>query len=190
VVAAAVRVFARKGYADASIQDIADEADVVPTAVYYHFSGKDQLFEVALRHVLDATSEVAQSVRDDAMPVDAEVLVRGIEAVWAWLEEHPDEATFLYGHSPGATPQAQVLLRQYETRHVERAFDYLRADPLPDGSSPEDRRAEHLLAARTLINLLISVHGLRMEGGPLARHSSRALRAGLREVARRIVVGA
>jgi AcrR family transcriptional regulator len=190
VVAAAVRVFARKGFADASIQDIADEADVVPTAVYYHFSGKEQLFEVALRHVLDATSAVVQGVRGETLPVDGETLLRGIEAVWAWLEEHPDEATFLHGHTPAATPQAQVLLREYEARHVEQAFDYLRNDPLPDGMSAEDRRAAHLLVARTLINLLIGVHGLRMEGGPLARHSSRSLRTSLREVARRIALGA
>ena len=49
IVTAAIQVFARQGYADASIQEVAAEAGVAPTAVYYHFSGKEDLFDVALR---------------------------------------------------------------------------------------------------------------------------------------------
>ena len=52
--AAAVRVFAREGFVDASIQAVAAEAGVAPTAVYYHFAGKDALFEAALGTVHDA----------------------------------------------------------------------------------------------------------------------------------------
>src|SRR3954470_9963287 len=78
IVDAAIRVFARKGYADASIQDVAEQARVVPTAVYYHFSGKDELFDVALRRVMAETDEVVRNIRPDAEPGDAETLTQVI----------------------------------------------------------------------------------------------------------------
>ncbi len=49
IVDAANKVFARTGFAETSVQDVAEEAGVVPTAVYYHFAGKDELFDVALQ---------------------------------------------------------------------------------------------------------------------------------------------
>ncbi len=51
IVDAAIRQFARKGFVDASISDVAEEADVVVTAVYYHFSGKEELFSAAVDQV-------------------------------------------------------------------------------------------------------------------------------------------
>src|SRR4051812_4933735 len=92
IIDAAIRVFARKGYADASIQDVAEQAHVVPTAVYYHFSGKDELFDVALRRVMAETDDLVRSVRPDDEAADAGALGRVIAAVWDWTEEHPDEA--------------------------------------------------------------------------------------------------
>ena len=52
IVDAAIKVFSSQGFADAKIHDIAQEAGVAPTAVYYHFDGKPDLFEAALREVL------------------------------------------------------------------------------------------------------------------------------------------
>ena len=39
--AEAIRLFARKGFVDASIGDVAEEAEVAVTAVNYHSSGKE-----------------------------------------------------------------------------------------------------------------------------------------------------
>jgi AcrR family transcriptional regulator len=44
LVAAAARVFARRGFHGASIEEIAREAGFTTGAVYWHFSGKDDLF--------------------------------------------------------------------------------------------------------------------------------------------------
>ncbi len=41
---AAIRVFARKGYHDARMDDIVAEAHVSKGGVYFHFPGKDRLF--------------------------------------------------------------------------------------------------------------------------------------------------
>ena len=58
IVAAAIKVFSSQGFGDAKIHDIAHEAGVAPTAVYYHFDGKPDLFEAALRHVLGSITSV------------------------------------------------------------------------------------------------------------------------------------
>ena len=72
-----------------SMQDIAAEAGVAPTAVYYHFAGKEDLFDVALRGVMETVTAVVRSARADDEPGDAESLGHVIEAVWEWLDAHP-----------------------------------------------------------------------------------------------------
>jgi AcrR family transcriptional regulator len=187
IVAAAVRVFARNGFAETSIQDVADEAGVVPTAVYYHFAGKDELFDVALDAVISELDEVVEAARPEGDQGGA--LPQIIAAVWTWIETRPDHARILYSHLPGATKQAQVLRRRFEEQHIERAFVYARQAP-PDQRRHRSAAAAHAaaqLSVRTLISMLVAIHPMRLEGGPLARRSPRALRRALEDVSQRIV---
>jgi len=92
IIDAAIKVFARTGFAETSVQDIADEAQVVPTAVYYHFDGKEELLELAMRRVFDQLNAVVEEARPDTEPGDAKGLLRVIDAVWDWVEKNPDEA--------------------------------------------------------------------------------------------------
>lgn len=45
VVKAAIRIFARKGYAGASTREICKEAGVTKPVLYYHFLGKEHLYQ-------------------------------------------------------------------------------------------------------------------------------------------------
>src|SRR3954447_5307175 len=61
---AAARVFARKGFHEATIADVAHEAGYSTGAIYVHFSGKDELFlEVAADYVATRARE-NRGVRD------------------------------------------------------------------------------------------------------------------------------
>ncbi len=187
IVDAAIKVFSRSGYAETSIQDVADEAGVVPTAVYYHFAGKDELFNVALQTVITELDEVVEQSRPEGDQSHALGLI--ISAVWTWIEQRPDHARILYSHLPGATRQAQVLRKEFEEQHIERAFVYARQAP-PDERRHRTAAATHAasrLSVRTLISLLIAIHPMRLEGGPLSRRSPKALRAALEAVSQRIV---
>jgi AcrR family transcriptional regulator len=53
LVAAAATVFARLGFAGASLEDIADEAGLTKGAVYSNFESKDDLIKAVLRDRLD-----------------------------------------------------------------------------------------------------------------------------------------
>src|SRR4051812_15143526 len=127
IIDAAIKVFARSGFAETSIQDVAEEAGVVPTAVYYHFAGKDQLFDVALQSVIAELDEVVEQARPEGDQSSALPLI--IAAVWEWIESRPEHARILYTHLPGATKQAQLLRVQFEEQHIEQAFVYARQTP-------------------------------------------------------------
>lgn len=53
ILAAAFTVFARRGFTQAGVQEIADEANVAKPTVYSHFEDKEDLF----RHAMTATAD-------------------------------------------------------------------------------------------------------------------------------------
>lgn len=187
IIGAAVRVFGRKGFAETSVQDIADEAEVVPTAVYYHFDGKEELLELAMRRVFDQLNAVVEKARPDTEPGDAKGLLRVIDAVWDWVERNPDEARLFQIQVASANGKVKLLRDEFEQRHIQRAYDYL-----PEGTtrSPRAARARHAaqaLAVRTLISTTMLVTALRAEGGPLAGLPPRAVQQAVRATALRII---
>jgi AcrR family transcriptional regulator len=53
LVAVAARVFAEKGYANATIRDIGAAAGIIPGSLYYHFDSKEALLEAIVAPVYD-----------------------------------------------------------------------------------------------------------------------------------------
>jgi AcrR family transcriptional regulator len=185
IIDAAIREFARQGFADASISDVARAADVTATAVYYHFSGKDELLSAAVARVFSSISEVVGEARRDDQASDPKVLDAVIDAVWDWIDDHPDEATLFYLQLPGATRQITTLRQEFEEEHVRGAFGYF-----PHGGRTRTsaaRRAVDTLTARTLVDLLISVQTMRLADGPLSLEADDELRAAVHAVAARLV---
>jgi AcrR family transcriptional regulator len=182
-----VRVFGRNGFAETSIQDIADEAQVVPTAVYYHFDGKEELLELAMRRVFDQLNAVVEAARPESEPGDAEGLIRVIDAVWDWVEQNPDEARLYQVQVASANGSVKVLRDEFEQRHIQRGYDYLPEGTTRSPRAAKVRHASQALAVRTLISTTMLVTALRAEGGPLSRLPSRAVLEAVRELALRIV---
>ena len=57
IIDAATTVFSRDGYVEARVEDIARAAGVAPTAIYYHFGGKEELFQAVLTRRLDPMNQ-------------------------------------------------------------------------------------------------------------------------------------
>ena len=71
VLAAARRAFGSKGYAQASVDEIAAAAGVTKGAVYHHFSGKEALFRAVHAEVEgDALRRAAAADTPDAPPIE------------------------------------------------------------------------------------------------------------------------
>src|SRR3954452_153876 len=54
LLSAALKVFARRGYRDAGVDEIAAEAGYSKGALYWHFSGKEELLMALLEEHIDA----------------------------------------------------------------------------------------------------------------------------------------
>ncbi|MDF2733160.1 MAG: icaR 1, partial [Desertimonas sp.] len=129
--------------------------------------------------------EVVAAARGGDEPADPESLDAVIDAVWNWIDTHPEEATLLYLQLPGATRQITTLRQEFEEVHVQRAFGYFAASGR--GRPSATRRAIVALTARTLVDLLISVHTMRLADGPLSTEPSDRLRTALHGLAARLV---
>jgi AcrR family transcriptional regulator len=89
VLRAAERVFARAGFEDAKMQDIASEAHVSLRSVYAIARGKSELYQlVNHRRARDLLSHIQAAVSSEESAVDA--LRDVIEAIATFLMEHSD----------------------------------------------------------------------------------------------------
>lgn len=187
VIESAVAVFADLGYAEASVNDIAEAADVVVSGIYYHFGGKEQLFDAAIELVYASLDDAIEEAQEQHPTGSPEALAAAIHAGNAWTDVHPHASKLLYSQLPGATLDSARMRDEHEANHVAAAHRYLeRTHPAPeDRGTYRDEAGE--LAARTLVRLMVSVMPLRLEGGHLSKRSPRALEASLQTVGAAII---
>ena len=188
VINAAVTVFARQGYAESSVEDVAAEAGLVPTAIYYHFGTKEELLHQALKSAMDQFSAVITESRVAGEPADADALRRVIRTGWRWWELHPDESVLIGRYSQSTTGQALELRSAWEERHSSRAYDYI---PGANGSRPgrvaREQQAINTLRIRALLDTILAVEAAALPGGPLAGYDSSELVDELAEVCVRLM---
>lgn len=158
-------MFAREGYVEASVEDIAKAAGVAPTAIYYHFGGKEELFAATLRTAMHNFSEHIFDVRPDAQPGSVAALRAVLQAGWQYWLAHPDEARLVSRYSEGSTVQAVHLRREWEERHLERAYDYIALPRSPRSTrKAREQRAAHALNIRLLIDVLLATQATALAG--------------------------
>jgi AcrR family transcriptional regulator len=192
IIEAAIRVFARDGYVGANIDEIAREAGVVPTAIYYHFSNKEKLFHEALKAALrDATDRVIEVRPDDAHDVGEDELRRVIRAGWAWWNRHPNASLLVGRYSKMSTAQARQLRQAWEERHLQRAYDYLpkSARVARTGKRAREQHAAYGMRVRLLLDAILTSQEATLPGGFLAGASHRAVERAVEDVCARLITG-
>lgn len=187
LVQAAVAVFARQGYVESSVEQIAEGAGVVPTAIYYHFGTKEELFHQALKYAMDQFSEAVDEVRDSAESAGPDVLRRVIKTGWQWWESHPDESLLIGRYSQSTTGQAMELRAAWEERHGARAHDYLAESGSRPGRVAREQQALNTLKVRALMDIILSTEVATLPGGALEGYGSSELGDELAEVCVRLM---
>jgi AcrR family transcriptional regulator len=86
---AALRVFARRGYREAGVDEIAAEAGYSKGALYWHFSGKEELLTTLLEERIDAPMRDRVALLTSA-PVERDMSVEGTRAFAEQLGEQRD----------------------------------------------------------------------------------------------------
>jgi len=105
----AQQVFTQRGYATASMDDVADAAGVTKPVLYDHFGSKDGMLaaviERAGQQMLDATTGAVQDL--DPEPA----LRRGLTAFFRYVDEHAGAWTLLLREVVPGTPAAEAVDR-------------------------------------------------------------------------------
>ncbi|HEX6870151.1 MAG TPA: TetR/AcrR family transcriptional regulator [Micromonosporaceae bacterium] len=114
---AAVLVFSRRGYHDASVDEIAEAAGISKPMVYAYLGPKEDLFVACLHREGVRLIEALAAAVGQGLTAD-EQLWQGLRAFFGFVAAHRDGWTVLYRQARGQEPFAEVLA-QLRARMVE-----------------------------------------------------------------------
>jgi AcrR family transcriptional regulator len=148
----AIRVFARRGYSAASVDEIAELAGVSKPLVYLYLESKEGLFLACLRReeqrLVAAFQVAAEEVANSELRLWA-----GIRAFFAYVADHADGWAVLHRQAPGlgeAIAVEIVRARQsvlVEVQALVRDGIALSGSPVPLGETDADFVAHALVGA-------------------------------------------
>ncbi|WP_192771917.1 TetR/AcrR family transcriptional regulator [Plantactinospora soyae] len=105
---AAVKVFSRRGFHAASMDEIADEAGISKPMVYAYLGSKEELFTACLHQEGTRLMEAIVGAVVPDLPFD-EQLWRGLRAFFRFVGAHRDGWAVLYRQARGERPFADDL---------------------------------------------------------------------------------
>jgi hypothetical protein len=108
--------------------------------------------------------------------------------VWDWIDQNPWSAALVHVQLPGTTRQLSAIRAEFLELHERRAHDYLSPEELEKPSAA--RTAAGTLAMRTLVDMLMAVHAMRLADGPLSKASPAQVRTEVQRAASRLLIGA
>lgn len=131
LVGVARALFAERGYEAASIEELAERADVSKPVVYQHFGGKEGIYAVVVdREVQRLTAAIARSFDAESPRL---IAIEAAENFLTYIEDHEEGFRVLVRDAPNGMPQrsfatviADVAARSEELLTEEfgrRGFD-------------------------------------------------------------------
>jgi AcrR family transcriptional regulator len=99
ILKAAARVFARKGYANSSMQEIAEEAEYSAPSLYSYFEGKQAILDKLISMIVEESKDLFNLTFPAGLTLrqKLEMLVRYQND---WVEHHRDSFLFLIRMGP------------------------------------------------------------------------------------------
>lgn len=174
----ALVTFARAGYHETSMNDVADAAGVTKPVLYQHFESKRELYQALLDTV---GSRMVSAIRSATSDVTSgrERTERGFRAYFRWVADHPDAFVLMYG---GASRQDQEFAHAVRrvTDEAARAIA-----PLIDGVRDDEHRmnlAHALVGVSEAVSRRLVERGADFDPDDVANQLSSFAWAGLRSV--------
>jgi AcrR family transcriptional regulator len=115
ILRAAATAFARTGFADTSMEDVAAEAGITKLIVYRHFGTKEELY----RAVLEQVSQRQAQVFLDGL-LEGTTASLGLRTFLTVAREQPDGFVLLWRHAY-REPQFAAYAREFRDKAVEVA---------------------------------------------------------------------
>ena len=130
---AAVRVFARRGFHAASMDEIAEDAGISKPMVYAYLGTKDELFVACLHREGTRVMEALVAVVQPDLPPD-EQMWRGLRAFFRYVGANRDGWVVLFRQARGRS-QAAGALAEMRARIIEIVAGML-GRAVPDDGRP------------------------------------------------------
>lgn len=136
----ACAVFARKGFQNSTMRDVADATGILAGSLYHHYASKDDLLvEVLRRFYADSIEDIDRIITETPDPTDT--IVKLIELAVRYTVERRDEALIIENDAPylAQLPAFEFFFEaanEVERRWIEvleraRRSGHLRADVDP-----------------------------------------------------------
>lgn len=158
---AAAKLFARCGYENSSIADLAAAVGVSKAAIYHYYATKQEIYDAIILNVLAGlTSEVSQAV---AQATTAHARLRQFMVTHARYFErcHPQFVTMLISYSAMSVPDQQDAAR------LRDGYEQLLRDIIEDGiSRGEFRQVDVAATGRAVLSMLNWMARWYQPGGP------------------------
>jgi AcrR family transcriptional regulator len=130
ILAAATEVFAERGYADASMGEIATRAGVVASVIYDHFGSKRELAVQLLE--LHGETLIRKTITELEPAPPRELVRTSIDLFYRFMEDDPFVWRFLF-RDPPADPEIAAAHRAIHDRATEGIAGLVRISA-PEGS--------------------------------------------------------
>jgi AcrR family transcriptional regulator len=143
IVRAAATVFARHGYDQASMREVANAAGITTPVLYDHFTSKAQLYAT----LVDACAD--DLLASWSAPVEGgpeELFRHSIDAIFAWIERDEAGWRLLFLDNPGDPEVAAALRRKQELATAQLVGLFQRVPELALSTELARDRADALLA--------------------------------------------
>lgn len=147
---AAVRVFSRRGFHAASMDEIAEDAGISKPMVYAYLGTKEALFVACLHREGTRMMEAIVAAVSAELPPD-EQLWRGLRAFFGFVGAHLDGWTVLYWQARGEQPFAgELAVMRAQVVEVVTAL-LRRSLPVPGAGRREVRETDLEVMAYALV---------------------------------------
>lgn len=122
---AATRLFARRGFAATTVEDIVREAGVTKPMLYRHFESKQELCVALLERYRDELISAPLAQFTPGIDDSQTQLPSMIEAWLGYIEQHPDAARLLFTPISG-DPEVERVQRELYVRQRDTQIALLR----------------------------------------------------------------
>lgn len=128
----AIQVFARQGFHQTSMNEVADAAGVTKPVLYQHFASKRalyaQLLEVVSARLLDAIVAATSTADGPHQQVE-----HGLRAYFRFVDQHPAEYQVMFGGGTRRDPEFARLATELERGIAEVIAELIQVEGMDHG---------------------------------------------------------
>lgn len=124
LLSAACEVFAREGFAAATVSQIAARASTTKPTLYARFGAKADLYEAAVAHEADVVQAHLFAAYDHARESSVPHFIReAVNAWFAYAKARPDGAALLFGDHAGVHSPVPAQITENISRRIAETVD-------------------------------------------------------------------